>query len=53
MNANALFFGSSFMMIAALAGVFLYNQFAMLKRKAVRVRIDNNEYTNGKPNNLR
>lgn len=53
MNTNVLFFGSGFMMLAALTGFFLQTHFSMLKRKAVRVRIDNRNYDNRKPNNLR
>lgn len=53
MNANVLFFGSGFMMIAAVAGLFLHTHFTMLKRKAVRVRVDNREYDNRIPNNRR
>lgn len=53
MNTNALFFDSGFMMIAAVAGLFLHTHFSMLKRKAIRVRVDNRDDVRKNPHNLR
>lgn len=53
MNTNMLFLGSGFMMLAALTGFFFQTHFSMLKRKAVRVRIDNRNNEDRNPNNLR
>ncbi|MBM6614502.1 hypothetical protein JTF06_06315 [Desemzia sp. RIT804] len=38
MNANALIFGSGFMMLFT-SVFFLHARFSMMKRKAVRVRV--------------